>query len=804
MLRNYLIIAWRSLLKSKLFSLINIIGLSLSMSVCLLIILLVYNHFQYDDFHPHGDRTYRILTHQKGKKGSLFESGMATSPLQFREAMEGNFTGIELMTNLNHLLRGEIQSESKTFQLERSLFADENFFKVFGFTLKEGNPNTALLAPNSIVLTAELAEKLFPKGEALGKLVTLERVHSFTVTGVLDLPPSRTHIKTDALASFSSLPQLVSAGYMDEGYADWDNFWLNYNYMILTDASQREQIEGVVNQLATTNIEVDEKHPGYEFSLQGIQEIVPGRILGNELGFALPAFVLAFFSLLGFVVMITASINYANLSVARTLGRIKEIGIRKSSGAGKWEIVQQFLVESVFMALLSLGFAVFFYHFLIDRFNEIWIFNMIGIQLDDDPFAYIFFIGFALLLGVITGIAPSLYASRMNVVLTLKGSLGNLSKTPGRRVSLKNLLMGVQFGLSVLMLVSLFMLRDQARFLTNADYGFEENQVYYISLQGHETKQIYTEFSQLSGISEISMTSHHPGVGRSYGNGYRLIPEDEPKTIYHFSVDSSYIAMMGLQLLAGRNFDAESTQGTEKHVIINELAVERMGFASPSEAIGEWLYKDDNERVEIIGVIKNYHWEPMMAAISPMMLRSIPDDYQFAYLKITSPQPGQVVEAIKDQWADFDELREVESGFLSEEMDIFYQFMFDISSILTLIAVMAMSITGLGLMGMVSIHVQTHIKELGIRKVLGAQFKDLFLAIAKGFVWLIAIAVLLAVPFAVFVNKLWIDHMAQRAPISILSVSPGAVILIVLSMAIILWQVMRVLRNDPIHSLRSE
>jgi putative ABC transport system permease protein len=804
MLKNYLIIAWRSLLKSKLFSLINIVGLSLSMSVCLLIILLVYNHFQYDTFHPYGERTYRILTHKVGKKGSLFESGYATSPLMFRESLEGNYPGIESMTNLNHQLRGEIESESKVFQLERSLFADENFFEVFGFTLKEGNPETALTSPNALVLTKELAEKLFPKGDALGKLVTLEKVHSFTITGVLDELPGRSHIKLDALASFSSLEQLAADGFIEDDYDDWNNFWENYNYIVLSDPSQKGQIEEAINQLAKENIEVEDNHPGYEFSLQGVTEIVPGKILANEIGFALPGIVLIFFSLLGFVVMITASINYANLSVARTLGRVKEIGIRKSSGAGKWEIVQQFLVESIVMALLSLGFAVLFYHFLLQRFNEIWIFNMIGVQLDDDPFAYLFFVGFALILGLFTGIGPSLYASRMDVVLTLKGALGSIAKPARKRVSLKGIMTAVQFGLSILMLVSLFLLRDQAQFLTNADYGIQEDKVYYVSLQGHDPRQVYSEFAQVSGISEISMTSHHPAVGRSYGNGYRKTLDEEPKTIYHFSVDSAYISMMGLELIAGQNFGSESMNGTEKHVILNELAVDRMGLNTPSEAIGKWLFTDEDERVEVIGVLKNYHWEPMMMAISPMMLRVSPEHFQFAYLKIDSPQPGQVVESIKKSWVAYDDMREIESGFLSEEMDIFYQFMFDISSILTLIAVMAMSITGLGLMGMVSIHVQTHVKALGIHKVLGARFSDLFLVIARGFVWLIGIAAVISIPLAIMINKLWIDHMAQRAPISIFNVGPGAVILIGLSLIIILWQVITVQRKNPIHSLRSQ
>ena len=804
MIKNFLVIGWRNLLKHKLYSLINIIGLSLSMSVCLLIILLIYNQYQYDRFHPAGDRTYRILSHQKGTRNNLFESGYATSPLPFRDALDGKFPAIERMTNLNHQFRGELQSEQRIIRVDRSLFADENFFKVFGFTLAEGDPETALRDPNSLVLMPDLVAKLFPDGNAMDQLVTLDQDHAFTVKGILNPPPGDSHIQFEALASFSSLDQLKADDFIDVHYDEWNNIWTNYNYLVLQDPGEKDNLEKSINDIAEENIHLEEKEPGYEFSLQRVTDIVPGRLLSNEIGFALPKFVLAFFALLALIVMFTASINYANLTIARTLNRFKEIGIRKSSGAAKGQIIRQFLTESILMAVLSLLFAVVFYRILLSQFNAMWIFSQIGITLHDEPVAYIFFLVFSLLLGLISGVGPALYASRMDPVTTLKGAVLNGLTVRKRRVNIKNLMIGVQLGLSVLMLITLFLLRDEAHFLTNADYGFDEQQIYFVDLQSHAPDRVETAFKQIPGIEEISMASHHPGVGRSWASGYRLHPEDEEQTIYYFSVDTGYLDVMGLDLVAGNNFSSQAGSGDEKQVILNEMAAERLGFNPVSDAVGQYLYNKDDQQIQVVGVIKNYHWEPMLKAMTPMMLRVIPDNYNFAYFKINSPAPGAVVQAIQKEWKEFDPLRDFNGGFLSQEMDVFYQFLFDISKILMLIAMMAISITGLGLLGMISMRVRGHMKELGIRKVLGASFVDLFMAVGKEFLWLIGISLLVAVPVSIWINSLWINNMAQREPISAFNIGPAVLLLIGLTLLLILWQVWRALRDNPIEALRSD
>lgn len=805
MIKNYLTIAWRSIKKHKSFTFINLIGLSLSMSVCLLLILLIYDHYQYDEFHPYGDRTYRILSFEKGTKNHLLGSAYATSPLLLGDRLADEYSGIALHTNLNHSFRGEIRSEHKVLNVERSLFADEEFFQVFGFELAEGDEESALREPFSVVLSQDFAEKLFPKENPMGKLVELADHGSYKVTGVVKTPPGKSHIKFDALGSFSTIPQLVSKEILTSSYDEWTNLWMNYNYMVLSEGVSPEQIEAQITEIANQNIEVEEGHPGYEFELQGIDEIVPGRLCNNEISFTLPRIAIFFFGLLGIIVIVTASINYANLSVAKSLSRAKEVGIRKANGASKWQIMGQFLVESIVLSLLSLVLAIGLYKYLIAEFNSIWIFNQIGISLNDTLAAYAIFTGFTILLGLLLGVGPSLFVARLDTVRSLKGSLLTTmhKKGIGRFFSGKKIMMGVQFSLATIMLVTIFLLSDQARFLSSSDYGFDHEGVFFVELQGHDPEIITSEFSSIPGTSQVALTSHHPAVGRSHADGYRLQPESEDLTIYHFGVDENYIDVMGLELLAGRNFP-ENEGDNEKFIILNETAIERLGFESPHEAVGQTLLKEDDSQLQIIGVVADYHWEPMMKSISPLGLRVMVDSYEYAYFKMEGQNPLDLKTNFESQWKRFDGAREFKGGFLNEEMDLFYQFMSDLGSILTFIAIISIAITTLGFVGMLSFHLKTHTKEIGIRKVLGASFGQVALSLTRGFIIMLLITSLISIPLAIFANSLWINIMAVHSPIGIINVGPAVLIILLVCVGTILWQVWANTQNNPVDALRSE
>ncbi|MEL6561622.1 MAG: ABC transporter permease [Bacteroidota bacterium] len=806
MLRNYFLVAWRNILKNKTFTGINIFGLAFSMSVCMVIILLIQYHYRFDNFHDKGDRTYRIIAFQNGKSGFLVE-GYATTPKPFGEYVKERYSQVETFTNLNQHREAEIRSPHKILNADM-MFADQNFFDVFSFDLKEGDEATALNEPFSMILSAEKAALLFPEGDAVGKFVEFGNFGEFKVTGVVDEPPSQTHVWFEGLVSFNSIPVLVEKELYSKGYDDWEHLWSNYNYLVLNNEQSVGEIEAAINTIADEQMKLDEDHPGYRFELQKITEIVPGKgfILGNEMHPSVPGIALLFFTLLAAIVIITASINYTNLSIARSLTRAKEVGIRKVNGAVKSQIIMQFLIESLIIAAISLVVAIPIYEFLIQSFNEIWIFNILEIELKDNLSVYLIFFVFMLVIGLMTGVGPSMFLAKVKVINTLKGSLQSATKKKRFfRFSGKKMLMSLQFALSILLLVSLFLLKSQGDFMVESDYGFDEEQVYYVELQGHQPKEIEQYFSAIPGVENISYTSHHPGVGRSSGDGFkRNEADDEAITIYNFAVDQRYVDVMGLELVAGSDFPQDFVNsGKEKFILINELAVSSLGFESPAAAIGQTVYNDEVNGVTILGVLKNYHWEPMLNPIKPLALRIIPDRYDYAYLKL-SGNNAETTKRIKSTWEAYDQGRTYKGGYLSAEMDLFYQFFHDISSILSLVGFLAITITGLGFLGMVSFDLQSRIKEIGIRKVLGATFSNLVFSMAKGFIKVLAITSIIAFPLAIFLNNLWISTMAQYEEISWQNVLPALLIVVGIVAVTVLSQVWRNATNNPVQALRSE
>ena len=806
MLRNYFLVAWRNILKNKAFTGINIFGLAFSMSVCMVIILLIQYHYQFDNFHEKGDRTYRIIAHQNGMKGIMVE-GLATTPKPFGKYVAERYSQVENYTNLNLYREAELRSEHKIIDADM-LFADENFFDIFDFSLREGDITTALNEPYNMILTAEKAALLFPDGDAMGQFVEFEGLGEFKVTGIVNPPPSQTHISFEGLASYNSIPLMAEKGVYSQNYDDWNNLWSNYNYLLLNDEESVATVEAAINTIAGEKIKLEDDHPGYRFELQKMTSIVPGNgaLLGNEMSLFVPSIALLFFTLLALIVIITASINYTNLSIARSLTRAKEVGIRKVNGAVKSQIITQFLVESLIIAAISLVVAIPIYEFLIQSFNEIWIFSILEVELKDNPGVYVIFFVFMLVIGLMTGVGPSMFLAKTRVISSLKGNLKTTARRKGfYRFSGKKVLLSVQFALSILLLVSLFLLKSQGDYMVESDYGFDEEQIYYVELQGHEPNEIKQQFSTIPGVENISFASHHPGVGRSHADGFkRNEADDESITLYHFSVEQHYVDVMGLELIAGSDFPQDYINSdNEKFVLINELAVTSLGFESPADAIGQTIYNEDGVGVKVLGVLKNYHWEPMINPIKPLALRIISDRYEYAYLKL-SGNHQETSERIQDAWQQYDAGRTYKGGFLSEEMDLFYQFFHDISSILSLVGFLAITITGLGFLGMVSFDLQSRIKEIGIRKVLGATFTNLVFSMAKGFIIMLVITSIIAFPVAIFLNNLWISAMAQYEEISWRNVLPALLIILVIVAGTVLSQVWRNAVRNPVNALRSE
>lgn len=803
MIKNYLLIAFRAYWKNKGFTSINLVGLAVGMSVCFMVILLVFDQVNYDEFHPDKERIYRILSIEKG--ASDFFDARASSSALFKEYLFEKETGIEQWTCMSRYFRGEARSEERILEF-RGFYADPDFFHVFGFELDGISAEYALGEPFSVVLSEEFAARIFPNSDPVGQLIEVNESQEYLVRGIVKEPIGKTHVQFDMLGSFSSIDPLIGKKVLGKGAYQWENVSMAHNYMVLKSGTEPSYVEEKLNQLAEEHMDFPDDRPGYRFELQHLNNITPGRIMANELGFTMPLIFLGFFLLLGLIVILTATINYSNLAIAQALNRIKEVGIRKVNGATRLSIIAQFLVEALLINFGAMLLAIILYRLMIILFNGLWLFDLVGLELDDHGSAYLYFFLFSLMLGLITGIGPALYVSRFDPSHSLKQGFSPKSGRAQRWYSFsgKKFMIGFQFFLALILIISITLIRDQSQQLVNSQYGFEEENIFFIELQGHDPDLVRTEFEKHSAVLSTALTSHHTAVGRTMGSRLQNHPESEKVDFNFFSIDENYLDLMGISLIAGRDLLPPGTSSQGDAILINETAVEALGFEDAQKCIGSMVYRNDTTRLKIVGVVKDYNYEVLMKDIYPLMLIWEADEIEYLYLKLHGVEVGRTKEELEAIWKSFDERRDFKAGFLDEEMDMFYAVFGDLIKILTLIAALAVVITCLGLIGMVDFATRVRIKEVGVRKVLGAENRNLIWILSREFIILILITISLATPLALFLNSLWLDQMANHIDFTIANTLPGIFLILLISMGVIFWKTILASRSNPVLLLRNE
>lgn len=326
---------------------------------------------------------------------------------------------------------------------------------------------------------------------------------------------------------------------------------------------------------------------------------------------------------------------------------------------------------------------------------------------------------------------------------------------------------------------------------------------FFLETQGHDPEVIKEEFASIAGINQVSFTSHHPAVGRDWGDRAYWKPGQEPQTLSYFSVDPSYIELMNLELLAGTDFPKNTTLQNEKFIILNEKAVEIFGFETSSHAIGETITMD-SVGLTVLGVVKDYHWEPLMKSIRPLGLRIIPKMIEFAYFNVSNINGAETKKVFEEKWTSFDSAREFKGGVLDAQLDEFYQHYHDIGAILSYVSLLAVVITSLGFLGMVSFELKTKVKEIGIRKVLGANFRELTITMSKSFLIMIILTAIVAAPLGIWINSMWVNTMASHAPLSLWNAVPAVLIIGSICLTAILTQVWTNSRKNPAETLRAD
>jgi len=797
MIRNYLLTAYRNILRHKGFSIINIIGLAISMSVCMLIIVIIIDQFRYDKFVTKAGRIYRIESINNESKYSMRNFASTTYPL-FTE-LTTKYTVVEDAVVLNNNLNGTAIYNETRIPIN-GFYASSSFFKLFEFTLSDDSEKEPLTEPYSIILNEETAKKYFKDENPMGKFLQIDSLGEFKVTGIVKDNGYKSQFQFKALVSASTLPLLENTKKIKNKTTNWENCYSNYIYILTDKNTDLSKITAALDEISTENYK-DLEEVDFSFYLKPFKKIVPGAFIGNEIGVFLPKVFIIFLGGLSLIIIISAAFNYTSLSMARALLRAKEVGVRKTIGASRSQIIFQFLAEAILVAIFSLVIAVVLLQFIIPGFSGMKLMSLLEINPKQDIVVYFWFFVFAFTTGLISGILPSLYISAFNPIKVLKGvsNIKLLSK-----ITLRKILLVTQFTFSMIFIISIILIYRQMNYMVNAKMGFDRDFVYNIRLNNNKFEKVKNYYSQLPEVTKITGSSHVPGVGSIWDTELRINKEDEKTNVHYFAADENYIDVMGLNLIAGRNFPENSNTGNENFIIVDENTVETFHLGAPTEAIGKSLILEDSTLVQVIGVIQNYQYVALFLPQRPLILRNQPSAFQIAALRLSNGISPSVIAKIKTEWKKVDPYNEFEGEFLDAEIRDYYSYFEDILYTVGFASVLAIIIACLGLLGMATYSTQTRIKEIGVRKVFGAENSNIIMMISKSYIYMFIVAAIIAGPLAYLINNMWLQYISNHAPFGFGTIFIGIFIIISFGMITIASQTLKAARLNPAQSLRYE
>jgi len=803
MVRSILITALRNIFRNRTFSAINLVGLSISMSLGLLIITVIQEQFTFDSFHRESERIVRVNTRALRADGG--SEDYASVPFPLGNAIAHDYGFAESVVRINRYLNGDAVAGNITVPVE-GLLADPWLFEVFNFPLEKGDAKTALSSPSGLVLTHETAVRLFGNADPMGRGVTIPGYGEFQVTGVLAPFPAKTHFDFELLGSTALLPLLEEDRVVEPTTDSWNNYYGSYVYIKLKEGTSGEEIGSALDAIVKkyyANLELETRDKGYSFFVLPLKDLTPGPMMSNQMGTGMPMFLVIFLGVLAGIIMLMACFNYTNLMIAKSLSRVREIGIRKAIGARRSQVFIQFVGEAVVFSLLALVTSYGLLQLLKPAFQQLNIAQEFAVTLGEFGSLYLYFIGFAVLVGLVAGILPSSYLSALKPVSVLKDS-GN-TRIMSRQALRKGLIV-FQFTLSVCFIIVITVIFNQVNFMLEKDYGFNEKGILNVRLQGVPFDKLAAEAERITGVMSVGGVSHRLGTWQDRSSDYQKGPGEEAFGMRDFMVDRNYIEHLGLVFLAGRNFAPTSAGERERHIILNERALERFDFDSPIDALGSAVYLNDSTSLEVIGVVKDFHFRPMNYEIGPLALRNNPAEFGFLSARVSPGSEKEVAAALEKQWKNFDQVHAFEWKTMEDEIDEAYTAsgFVDIVKIVGYISFLAITLACLGMLGMAMYATRVRLKEIGIRKVMGASEQQVVLVLSRGFMVLIAIGACLGTPLGYFLGTAFLDNYAYKAPLSFFALISGFVVMSILGALTIGSQTWTASRRNPVESLRYE
>ncbi len=817
MFRNYLKVAIRSLLKRKAFTLINILGLATGMAVCLLIVLFIRSELSYDNFHQNAGRIYRAVLERKYPERV---ASYSIIPFSIGPAMKREFPEVEASTGLQDFTGNNnvfIKVGDQLFEEPHVLIADSNFFRVFTTQLLEGDTATALEKPNMAVINETTARKYYGSPEkAMGKWFETDAKQRFTISGVCKDWPENSHMEFNILLSLNSFPFARQTNYT--GFSTWTYLLLNKN---ASPAALETKFPHIVQKYVSGDIARNfgmsyeafiAAGNGYHYYLQPLQKIHLISDLEAEKKANGSMRAVYIFGVIAAFILGIACINFINLSTARSVERAKEVGIRKTFGSEKRSLIFQFLMESTLVSLLSIVLALVLIWLLLPFFNKLSGKDL-SVMSFLNPLTLLGLLVFGFLVGLMAGLYPAFVLSSFKPIKVLKGKF----KSSRYGTALRNGLVVCQFAISIILIICTIIVNRQMRYMLGDKLGFRKDHIIEIQradLLAESTKAFRNEVMGIAGVENVSGTSTMPGGGNFFGVTWQPVGSKESMTGRGIVVDDQFAATLGLAMKDGRFF-SRSYPTDSLGLVLNERAVFALGLKEP--VIGTRLTTTDNFLnprpadspyiYTVIGVVKDFHFQTLHQAIAPLVFTSsarFNDQSNITSVRIKGDNFATAIRAIETSWHKFVPEKPFHYTFLDQTLAEQYKAEQTIQRVFTVFSVLAIFIACIGLLGLAAYATQQRIREISIRKVLGASAGNIVRMLSKDFLKLVTLSAFIAFPLAWIAMHSWLQGFAYRVELSWWIFILAWLISLFITMLTISLQAIRAAHANPVQTLRSE
>lgn len=810
---NYLKITWRNVRRNKFISFINVFGLAVGLTCCMLIAIYLHREFSYDQHHAKADRIYQLNTEFSG----TVNRKMATTPGPIGPTVQVEYPEVEATARLVKLFVDdktllqytESSGAVRSFYETKGYMADSSFFQLFDYQFVEGNAN-ALAEPNSIVLSSDVARKIFGNESAINKVIHINSntngSQDYKITGVFEPGTKPSHIDARFFLN-------IYSGDFGQFIREVDNFASNnmfYTYLLLKPGSSGEALESKLPAFVEKYMRRDLTAAGFNkrqflTPLKNIHlrsdvdlNVTPGGSLTY-------LYILA--SIAAFILII-ACINFMNLATARSAKRAAEVGVRKVLGAEKRSLVYQFLGESLIFALVSFLVALALTKMLLPVFGAVSA-TELNFSFTDHYQLLLGFVGLTVVAGLLAGIYPAFYLSAFKPISVLKGKFVNsLSAVTFRRA-----LVVFQFTISAALIISAFVIGKQMHYLRSKDMGFTQEQQLVIPLRTSTAKNIYTalknEVKNLPQVASTGASRYYPGIFTASDMNFHT-PEKTVKEAVNIRmnyVDQSFLQTLEMKAAAGRFFSDEFLSDTAERIILNETATSRLGFQTPQDAIAKTIvfhWQDSTYRFQIVGVTKDFNFQSLREPIQPYGLRLMTGDFNYLILHMRAGNPRPVLDAVEKSWKRLNPTEPFEYSFLDQDFQKNYEADNRLAALVRNFMIVAITICCLGLFGLAAFSAEQRTREIGIRKVLGASVTGIVGLLSKDFVKLVLIGNLIAIPLAWYIMHQWLQEFAYRTPLNWWLFAAAVVLSMLIALFTVSYQAIKAALMNPVTSLRSE